>query len=173
MTQEEFVQHVYDKENRDEYENPCKSYEIPHYTAFNYFYYLQDAENSAMQYRISAFHDEAPTLTPMMAALVYGRGGEHMKSATLWYDRYAALADSEDEINSEEAKKAVGKAIFETQLQLITDAAEKTPECGTSYKCLQDRGAIRASVQDSRNRICNAGKNNKDLRCVLMAAGLQ
>lgn len=73
----------------------------------------------------------------MMAALVFGRGGEHIKSATLWFDRYLALADSDDEINMADANRSLNKAIFETQLQLITDAADATPSCGTSYSCLQ------------------------------------
>lgn len=107
MSQEEFVSLVYKKEQHPEYLNPCKSYEIPHYMAFNYFYFFQDAEHSAEQYRISAFHDTSPSLTPMMSALVFGRGGEHLKSATLWYDRYAALAESEDDINSEDAKRSL------------------------------------------------------------------
>ena len=59
------------------------------------------------------------------------------------------------------------------QLQLITDAADKTPECGTSYNCLQQRGAIRTSVQDTRNNICQAGRNQQDIRCILVGAGLQ
>ena len=106
MTQEEFINTVYQKDSSSNL-NPCKSYEIPHYMAFNYFYFLQDAENAANQYRVSAFHTDAPSLTPMMAALVYGRGGEHLKSATLWYDRYVALIDSEDDINSDDAKRSL------------------------------------------------------------------
>lgn len=107
MTQEQFINLVYKKEEQFDYLNPCKSYEIPHYMAFNYFYFLKDAENAAQQYRISAFHNTAPSLTPMMAALVFGRGGEHLKSATLRYDRYAALAESEDDINADDAKRSL------------------------------------------------------------------
>ncbi len=173
MTQEEFVNTVYNKEKRAPYENPCKSYELPHYMAFNYFYFLGDSQEAGEQYRISAFHDQAPTLTPMMAALVYGRGWEHIKSATLWYDRYLNLIESEDEINHADAERSVQKAIFELQLQLITEAADKHPECGTSYSCLQKNWAIRESIQDSRNNICKWGKDQQNLRCILLAAGLQ
>lgn len=168
MTQEEFINLVYQKDNHPEYLNPCKSYEIPHYMAFNYFYYLADSEHAAEQYRVSAFHNTSPSLTPMMAALVFGRGGEHLKSATLWYDRYAALAESEDDINSDDAKRSLGKAIFEIQLQLITEAADVTPECWTSYGCLQQKGAIRTSIQKSWNDTCKSGKDMANLRCFLM-----
>lgn len=59
------------------------------------------------------------------------------------------------------------------QLQLITDAADRTPACGTSYNCLKERGAIRTSIQHTWNSTCQGGKVSNDLRCVLMAAGLQ
>ncbi len=85
-----------------EIENPCMNYELPHYMAFNYFTYLADSEHAAEQYRISAFHDDAPALTPTLAALVYGRAGQHLKSATLRYDRYTNLANEDES----EAKRA-------------------------------------------------------------------
>lgn len=172
MTQETFIGVVYD-ETDTQHRNPCKSYEIPHYMAFNYFYFLQNAEDSALQYRISAFHDDAPSLTPLMAALVYGRGGEHLKSATLWFDRYLNLADSEDDINGEDAKRSLHKAIFEMQLQLITEAADATPQCGTSFGCLERNGAIRRTIQNSWNTTCRAGQEQQNVRCIIIAAGLQ
>lgn len=172
MTQQEFIDTVYQKD-QSPYHNPCKSYEIPHYMAFNYFYFMQDAENAAMQYRISAFHDEAPSLTPLMSALVYGRGGEHLKSATLWFDRYASLIGSEDDINSADAERSLQKAIFEIQLQLITEAADQHPECGTSYACLQRNGSIRQSIQTSWNKTCQSGRDQQNIRCVLMQAWLR
>ncbi|MBP6911143.1 hypothetical protein KBC03_06215 [Patescibacteria group bacterium] len=111
---------------------------MPHYLAFNQFYYLGDSERAAEQYRISAMHSDAPALTSLMAALVYGRGGEHLKSATLRYDRFLSLsenaaalslADDQQNSNTSEAEKTLGKAIFEVQLQLITEAADKHPAC--------------------------------------------
>lgn len=157
-------------------ENPCGSYELPHYLAFNEFYYVGDSEAAAEHYRISAMHSDAPALTSLMAALVYGRWGEHLKSATLRYDRYLSLAAvslaDEKQNSSNEKEKNLAKAIFEIQLQLITEAAEATPECGTSYGCLQTRGAVSKSIQHSRDNLCESWRNTQNIRCILMKEGL-
>ncbi len=167
---------------REKWVNPCGSYELPHYLAFNQFYYLGDSERAAEQYRISAMHSDAPALTSLMAALVYGRGGEHLKSATLRYDRFLSLsenaaalslADDQQNSNTSEAEKTLGKAIFEVQLQLITEAADKHPACWTSYQCLQKKGAISKSVEYSWNDLCNSGKNDANIRCILMKDGIE
>lgn len=94
MTEEEFIRTLNDRIAKEKYKNPCPTHELPHYTAFNYFNFLGDAVHAADQYKISAFQDDAPPLTATIAALIYGRGGDHLKSATLWYDRYLALAEN-------------------------------------------------------------------------------
>lgn len=173
MTQDEFIDAVYDAEKRKSYENPCRSYELPHYLAFNYFSYLEDSTAAARQYMISAFHSNAPGLTPLMAALVYGRGGEHLKSATLWYDRYLGLRDDGDDISNTEADRALKKAIFEIQLQIITEAEAASAECQKDYTCLQKNGAIKASIEKNLYSTCDAGKNMQNIRCLVLAEGLK
>lgn len=121
---------------------------------------------------ISAFHSNAPALTPLMAALVYGRGGEHLKSATLRYDRYLGLLAQNDEVLISEAERALHKAIFEIQLQIITEAAASSAECKKDYSCLQQNGAIKKSIEHNRTDICQSGKNKENLRCIVLAEGM-
>ena len=118
-TEEEFIDTMSNTSSKDLLKNPCPHYELPHFMAFNYFNFLSDPQDAADQYKISAFHDDAPSLTATIPALIYGRAGEHLKGATLWYDRYLSLTDDENQENS--AVVALSKAIFEMQLELISE----------------------------------------------------
>ncbi len=176
LSEEDFIALVYDTGTRLPYLNPCPTYERAHYAAFNAFYYMNDAEEAAQNFKISAFHDNAPWLTPLMAALVYGRGGEHLKSATLWYDRYINIMTKQtvvDDILIEDANRAIKKAVLELQLQLITEAATDTPICNKSYSCLQKNNSLVKSIQHSYNDICKVGKEQNNIRCILLDVWLQ
>jgi hypothetical protein len=167
-----FIHTVYDTELKQPYTNPCPSYERAHYAAFNAFYYRWDAVDSARNYKISAFTDWSPGLTPLMAALVYGRGWEHMKWASLWYERYTSIttAGGESDVLQKEADRALKKSVFELQLQLITEADAASEECNKSYQCLVDKGYI---LQTITNSYQSCKSNPKDIRCVLLAIWLQ
>lgn len=177
LSEKDFINAVYDTTGaRIQYSNPCASYERAHYAAFNAFNYTNNPELAAQNYKISAFHDGAPSLTPLMAALVYGRWGEHLKSASLWYDRYLNLmsvAAQQDDILLQDADRAIKKAVFELQLQLITEASDKTPECETSYTCLEQKDSIKKSIQNTYNNICKGWKEQYNIRCILFATAVQ
>jgi len=111
-----------------------------------------------------------------MAAMVYGRGGQHLKSAALRYDRYINLG-AEDALQNDilraDASKAMKKSVFELQLQMIAEAEARSKDCGKSYTCLRDKGFIRESVQHSYNDLCEQGRNTGNVRCGILAIGLQ
>ncbi len=146
------------------------------YAWFNAFYYRGDTEDAAAWYKVSAFHDDAPGIAPLMAAMVYGRGGQHLKSAALRYDRYINLG-AEDALQNDilraDASKAMKKSVFELQLQMIAEAEARSKDCGKSYTCLRDKGFIRESVQHSYNDLCEQGRNTGNVRCGILAIGLQ
>lgn len=176
LSEKDFINAVYDTTGRVQYSNPCPNYERAHYAAFNAFTYTNDAELATKNYKISAFHDGAPSLAPLMAAMVYGRWGEHIKSASLWYDRYINITSSawqQDEILLQDADRAIKKAIFELQLQLITEASNETPECATSYTCLEEKNSIKKSIQNTYSNICKDWKEQYNIRCILFGAGVK
>ena len=177
LDEDSFIRIVYNTGLKQAFLNPCPSYELPHYAAFNAFYYRWDAEDAAKNYKFSAFTEGSPGLTPLMAALVYWRGGEHLKGATLWYDRYLNITDSDTNDNNvlqNDADRAIKKAIFELQLQLISEAADigKTT-CDKSFTCLAHNGFIKQSIEKSKQQICNKKDNANSVRCILLHLGLQ
>lgn len=175
-----FIETVYNTGLRADLENPCISYEIPYYGGFNEFYYKGDIEQSAKYYKVSAFSDGVPTMAPLMAALVYGRGGEHIKGATLRYERYRDLvtqvSSQEDEFIKADLEKAYKKSIFELQLQLITDAEQAAKDkgeaetCTKEYTCLQEKGYIKQTsenyFQECREE---AEANTIGIKCAIFA----
>lgn len=176
LNESNFVNTFYSTGN-EQYRNPCPTYERSHYAAFNAFYFRKDVNDSARNYKISSFTDWSPWLAPIMAALVYGRGWEHIKSASIRYDKYVSLAskaDMNDEIIQKEVDESFKKAVFELQLQIITDADNDSNKvCKNSYDCLQKDGYIKKSVEKSYNDICKQWKVTENLRCVLLMAGIQ
>ncbi|MEI7477100.1 MAG: hypothetical protein WCJ81_00680 [bacterium] len=109
-----------------------------------------------------------------MAALVYGKGGEHLKSATLWFDRFTILSQDNADLLSGDATRSLKKAIYEIQLQLLTEAGSGTSEeCSKSYTCLQSQGLLKQSIEHSFSDICDNGKNTQNIRCILLDLGLQ
>lgn len=179
LDEETFINTYYTPEKKEALRNPCPTYDRPHYAAFNAFYYRKDAKESARNYRISSFTDKSPWLAPIMAALVYWRGWEHLKSATIWYDKYLSLASSlawennPDERLVREADESLKKAVFELQLQLITDADNTTNKsCKKSFDCLKNRWYLKNEIQKSYNDICKKGTEQNNLRCTLLTVWL-
>lgn len=172
-----FITKIYNTWEKAELENPCPWYERAHYAAFNAFYYNNDADESAQNYKISAFQTDSPKMTPLMAALVYGRAWNHLKSASLRYDRYISLASQNlkwDSILQGDMERALKKAVFEIQLQIITEAEELAWDtCEKSYTCLQEKWYIKASVEKSYDTICQKWQERNNIRCLLLYVWLQ
>jgi hypothetical protein len=171
-----FIDVFYSTWSKEDYQDPCITYERAHYAGFNAFYYRKQATEAANNYKISSFTRWSPGLAPIMAALVYGRGGEHIKSASIRYDRHIALSsqDQSDEIIAKETKSNLQKAVFELQLQLITDADDASSKsCKKSFSCLERWWHIKASIQKSFNDICGKGIKTDNLRCRLLNIGLK
>lgn len=86
LTYSEFIQAH--EEKRSDLRSPCQDYRLPHSLAFNYFYYTNNTEKSSLYYMIAAFHDDVPSITLSMPAIIRSRNGDHMTSANLWYDKF-------------------------------------------------------------------------------------
>ncbi len=176
LDHENFITKVYDTSMQDGFKNPCPSYERSHYAAFNAFYFRKDSEESARNYKVSSFTEWSPWLAPIMAALVYGRWGEHIKSASIWYDKFLSFQQRGDqnEIITKEMNEALKKAVFELQLQIITEADNASnKQCKQSFDCLVENGHIKKSILNSYNTICKKGTDVNNLRCELLNIWLQ
>lgn len=181
-----FLQTVYNTGLRESLENPCKNYENAYYAWFNAFYYSNDIENAASFYKISSFNTGVPTMAPLMAAIVYGRWGQHYKSAILWFERYNDIKDDAeyDEILAKDADKAIRKSVMELQLQLLTEASEivagtgnveKFAEnaCETTYNCLVEKWAIKKAITNSYSNNCVEKKDATNIMCDILTIGFK
>lgn len=110
--------------------NPCSDYRLPHHLAFNYFQYLHDHDKASLYYMVASFHDDVPSITVAMPAIIRGQVGDNFTSASLRYDRYhnvlAQYKQLEDK-NSDEAKEleklitnSMNKSIGEISMWLLS-----------------------------------------------------
>lgn len=180
-----FLQTVYNTGLRESLENPCKNYENAYYWWFNAFYYSNDIETAASFYKIASFNANVPTMAPLMAAIVYGRWGQHYKSAILWFERYNDIKDDAeyDEILAKDADKAIRKSVMELQLQVLTEASEivagtgnvdffKENQCETTYSCLIEKWAIKQAITNSYSNNCLEKKDATNTICDILTISL-
>ncbi len=62
------------------YKNPCKSYKIPYYLAYIYYFYLRDGDEASQYYKVVSAQDDAPTGARTLAAIMQGKGWDREKS---------------------------------------------------------------------------------------------
>lgn len=146
-----FIQALESK--NDEYRYPCKGGELAHTLAFNYYYYLGNASQSSLYYKVASFHDDVPMITASMPAIIEGKEGNNKTSAYLRYDQWSSAGEkyknkknlNADEIASLEASmdKSLKKMVSEFSLYLLSQATSLAEEqgreesCTIDYTCLQ------------------------------------
>lgn len=60
--------------HEEKYKNPCKSYKIPYYLAYIYYFYLGENLNAAQYYKVVAAQEDAPEGAKVLAAIMQGKG---------------------------------------------------------------------------------------------------
>ncbi len=98
----EKIQWIFQQEDLGEiieneaYSNPCRSFQIPYYLAYIYFYYIQDYTTAAQYYKVVSAQEDAPQWARILAAIMQGRGGEREKSISMFLS-LAQTIQSKDE----------------------------------------------------------------------------
>jgi TPR repeat protein len=82
--------------NNEKYSNPCKSYKIPYYLAYIYYFYLKDSTQAAEYYKIVSAQEDAPSWAKTLAAIMQGKWWEREKSLYMFLS-LAQNTNSEDE----------------------------------------------------------------------------
>lgn len=67
-------------ETLEQYQNPCKSYTIPYYLAYIYYFYKNDGETASNYYKVVSAQDDAPEGAKVLAAIMQGKWGDREKS---------------------------------------------------------------------------------------------
>jgi hypothetical protein len=68
LSYQEFLNAITDK--NPDYRYPCYSDDLPHALAFNYYYYIDDPKNASLYYMVASFHDNTPSITLSMPAII-------------------------------------------------------------------------------------------------------
>lgn len=144
----------------EELNNVCDLVDIPSYLWFNYFYYLNDWENSAKNYKLASFDDNSIASSSSMVAIVTWRQWEHLKSMHLWFSQYQSLlekynqsapTDKDRDMLLTKSNEALQKSLAQYQLNVIKKADESMfdkPECMRNFKCLVDSWAILRIIKE-------------------------
>jgi len=68
----------------EKYKNPCKSYIIPYYLAYVYFYHIKDSLKASEYYKIASANTDAVEWTKLMAAIMQWKWGNREKSILMF-----------------------------------------------------------------------------------------
>jgi len=92
----------------EEYRNPCKTYEVPYYLAYLYYFYKNDPIKASTYYKIASANSDSPDWTKIMAAIMQWKWWDREKSFFMLLN-LANFIDPENQVCSE----------FATQLEQI------------------------------------------------------
>jgi len=84
------------RENK-EFKNPCKTYTVPYYLAYIYFFYLNDPLTSSNYYKVVSAQDDAPEWAKILAAIMQGKWGNREKSIYMFLN-LAENVESKDSV---------------------------------------------------------------------------
>ncbi|MDD3302800.1 MAG: hypothetical protein PHN31_04525 [Candidatus Gracilibacteria bacterium] len=79
------------------YENPCKSYKIPFYLAYLYFYYNNDPINASLYYKVASANTDTVEGAKILAAIMMGKGGDRGKSIYMFLTLARSVVDTKKE----------------------------------------------------------------------------
>lgn len=71
---------IWSKDVSSPYKNPCKTYNIPYYLAYLYYYYKNDPINASIYYKISSANDDSLEWMKIMAAIMQWKWWNREKS---------------------------------------------------------------------------------------------
>ncbi len=86
-----------------EFENPCKSYQIPFYLAFIYYFYQNDPINSSLYYKVSSANKDSLEWSKILAAIMQWKWWNREKSIFM----FLTLARSAIDEKKEEDKPCI------------------------------------------------------------------
>lgn len=170
LTYQEFLDAIADK--KSEYRYPCKSDELAHALAFNYYYYMDNPIKSSLYYMVASFHDETPSITLSMPAIIQWREWNNKISSFLWYDKlnkhYKDIKKT-DLPNDKRIKiewdidTALKKMISEFSLHILAQASDLwknkklSNTCIKSVNCLKENNLISEVITTIKNN-CKTDK---------------
>lgn len=81
----------------DKYKNPCKSYKVPFYLAYIYYFYKNDPINSAFYYKVASANEDSLEGAKILAAIMQGKWWDREKSIFMFLTLARSVADEKNE----------------------------------------------------------------------------
>ena len=102
-----------------EFKNPCKTYKLPYYLAYIYFFYLNEPLKAANYYKVVSAQEDAPKGARTLAAIMQGKSGDREKSLYMFLNlaESVELENSSCKLMSQELQK-IYTGLSTWQLQL-------------------------------------------------------
>lgn len=76
-----------------EFENPCKSYEIPFYLAYIYYFYQNDPIKSSLYYKVASANKDSLEWAKILAAIMQWKWGNREKSIFMFLTLATSVID--------------------------------------------------------------------------------
>lgn len=70
--------------SEEKYKDPCKSYIIPYYLAYIYYFYAKDPIKRALYYKITSANSDSLEWSKMLAAIMQGKWGDREKAIIMF-----------------------------------------------------------------------------------------
>lgn len=83
--------------NNKEFKNPCKSYKVPFYLAYIYYFYKNDPINAAFYYKVSSANDDSLEGAKILAAIMQGKWWDREKSIFMFLTLARSVIDNTKE----------------------------------------------------------------------------
>lgn len=80
--------------NNKEFKNPCKSYKVPFYLAYIYYFYKNDPINAALYYKVSSANDDSLEWAKILAAIMQWKWWDREKSIYMFLTLASSVIDS-------------------------------------------------------------------------------
>jgi hypothetical protein len=70
IQKEDDLQKIWSKKDKNPYKNPCKSYKIPYYLAYVYYFHLKNPKIASDYYKIASANTDSVEGARILAAIM-------------------------------------------------------------------------------------------------------
>lgn len=158
----------------------CSNFQLPQSIGFTYFYYVNNLDRAILNYKLAALSENSPEISKNMPALIAGKLWEHIKSATIWYEKFLTSSKDLEETNKinqqekilEKMEYYIKKATFELTLDIITNANNNQNKCFQDLDCLTNKWYISQRIKNLIKQCENPWEEIDIIKCNILQYGL-
>ena len=100
IKKEDDLQKIWSKNEDNPYKNPCKSYEIPYYLAYVYYFHLNNPKVASDYYKIASANTDSLEGAKILAAIMRWKGWDREKAFLMFLNIWKNLDSSESKFCS-------------------------------------------------------------------------